>query len=73
MAEGPGKYDDLATLVRERAEAACVIVTVIGGNKGSGFSIQALDGMVDPRAVARVLRDVATSFDIAADAGKTGP
>ena len=41
MALGPGKYDDLATLVRKRAEAAGVIVMVFGGSSGSGFSVQA--------------------------------
>jgi hypothetical protein len=37
---GPGKYDDEATLVRERTEAQGVIVIVAGGNKGAGFSVQ---------------------------------
>ena len=41
MARGPGKYDDLATLVRTRAKAEGVIVIVIGGSKGGGFSVQA--------------------------------
>ena len=41
MALGPGKYDDLATWVREQAEARGVIVLVIGGKLGSGFSAQA--------------------------------
>lgn len=41
MALGPGKYDDLATLVRERAQAEGVVVIVIGGSKGAGFSVQA--------------------------------
>ncbi len=40
MAIGPGKYDDLATLVRERAKAQGVIVMVIGGALGSGFAVQ---------------------------------
>jgi hypothetical protein len=40
MPVGPGKYDDLATLVRERAQADAVIVIVVGGNKGAGFSCQ---------------------------------
>lgn len=39
MADGPGKYDDLATLVRERAQARGVIVIVIDGTKGSGFEV----------------------------------
>lgn len=41
MAAGPGKYDDLCTMVREKAQAQCAIVIVIGGVNGSGFSCQA--------------------------------
>ena len=41
MALGPGKYDDLATLVRERAQARGAIVIVVDGALGSGFSVQA--------------------------------
>ena len=41
MALGPGKYDALASVVRERAKAAGVIVMVIDGRHGSGFSVQA--------------------------------
>jgi hypothetical protein len=40
MALGPGKYDDLCTEVREKAQARGVIVIVFDGNKGSGFSCQ---------------------------------
>jgi len=38
---GAGKYDALATHVREQANAEGVVVIVIGGEKGSGFSVQA--------------------------------
>lgn len=41
MALGPGKYDDLCTMVREQTEAAGTLVIVLGGNRGSGFSCQA--------------------------------
>jgi hypothetical protein len=37
---GPGKYDDEATLVRERTGAHTVIVVVLGGSRGAGFSVQ---------------------------------
>lgn len=40
MALGPGKYDDLCTQVREQLEADGVILVVIRGKKGSGFSVQ---------------------------------
>lgn len=38
---GPGKYDDLATLAREAAKAEGVILIIINGDRGSGFSCQA--------------------------------
>ena len=38
---GPGKYDDLCTEAREQAEALLVAVMVMGGKRGSGFSVQA--------------------------------
>jgi len=41
MTIGPGKYDDLCTAVREETNAAGVIVIVIGGTRGHGFSCQA--------------------------------
>jgi hypothetical protein len=47
MAAGPGKYDDLCTYVREQAgileggEPGAAIVIVVGGNRGSGFAVQA--------------------------------
>lgn len=44
MPIGPGKYDELATIVRERAgvgDEGGVIVIVLGGTLGSGFSVQA--------------------------------
>ena len=38
---GPGKYDALATYVREQAKADGVVVLVFGGMHGDGFSCQA--------------------------------
>lgn len=40
MAQGPGKYDHLATSVREAAQADGVIVIVFNGLFGTGFSVQ---------------------------------
>lgn len=37
---GPGKYDDLCTEVRERTKATGVILLVMGGEHGGGFSCQ---------------------------------
>jgi len=46
MALGPGKYDDACTLVRQHAgiddnSGGGVIVIVLGGKRGNGFSCQA--------------------------------
>lgn len=43
MAIGPGKYDHLAAYVREQAGVTNggVIVIVVGGKNGPGFSVQA--------------------------------
>jgi len=57
--EGPGKYDDLCTFVREQAKADAAIVIVFNGEKGSGFSVQA------PLAVALSLAE--TLSNIATD------
>lgn len=39
--DNPGKYDDLCTVVRAKAEAIGAVVIVLSGNKGHGFSVQA--------------------------------
>jgi hypothetical protein len=62
---GPGKYDDLATIVREQAEADAAIVIVLNGNKGSGFSVQALihrHGEVITR-MPELLREIARQIE----------
>lgn len=38
--DSQGKYDDIATTARDAAGADLVAVLVIGGNKGSGFTVQ---------------------------------
>jgi hypothetical protein len=42
MALGPGKYDDLTTRIREETGADAVVLLVLGGNRGHGFSVQAI-------------------------------
>lgn len=54
MAEGPGKYDAEATLVREQTQAQAVVLIVCNGNRGSGFSVQA-HGDMPPLMVADLL------------------
>lgn len=40
MPTGPGKYDDLCTFVREKADAEGAAVIIFNGSKGCGFSVQ---------------------------------
>jgi methylmalonyl-CoA mutase cobalamin-binding subunit len=58
---GPGRYDDLATEVREKAAAEGVMVIVFGGNKGPGFSAQLPAHILI--AVPQILRDVANQIE----------
>lgn len=61
MAQGPGKYDDLCTYVREKAQAQAAIVIVLHGIHGDGFSAQApLDFSL---TIPRLLREVADEMD----------
>lgn len=60
---GPGRYDELATIVRERALARGVVVIVIDGAHGHGFSVQGPTSLV--RDLPTLLRKMAD--DIEAD------
>lgn len=61
MPEGPGKYDELATIVREMAMAQATIVIIFGGILGSGFSVQ---GPIEitPK-IPKVLREIADEIE----------
>jgi hypothetical protein len=61
MALGPGKYDDLATEARIGAGARGVVVIVIDGDRGSGFSVQADEPLSD--ALPRLLRNLADQIE----------
>jgi hypothetical protein len=65
MAIGPGKYDDLCTTVREYVglggtvlqSGGGVILIVIGGDHGNGFSCQA--DLETTLALPDILEDIA--------------
>lgn len=40
MPHGPGKYDDECSLVRAATGAHCIVLLVLGGTRGNGFSVQ---------------------------------
>jgi hypothetical protein len=58
---GAGKYDDACTAARLSTEAAGVVLIVLGGPKGPGFSVQApLEFLT---ALPGVLRNVADQIE----------
>lgn len=58
---GPGKYDDLATQVREQAKANAVILVVFHGIHGSGFSAQLPPGTTE--YIPGLLREMADQIE----------
>jgi hypothetical protein len=63
MPAGPGKYDDLATWVRKKAQARAIVVIVVEGANGSGFSVQTQPGLI--LDLPALLRRVADDIDAA--------
>jgi hypothetical protein len=63
MPRGPGKYDALATMVRESANAETVILIILGGDIGSGFSVQTVDPTADNK-LPKLLRDTAEAIEL---------
>jgi hypothetical protein len=43
MPTGPGKYDAEATWIQVRTQAQGVLLIIVEGNKGNGFSIASYD------------------------------
>lgn len=62
MAQGPGKYDDLCTYVREKAQAQGAIVILLDGNDGNGFSVQANPYIL--LQIPQLLRSVADEIEL---------
>lgn len=60
--QGPGRYDDLCTLVREKADATVALVIIINGNLGSGFSVQMNGTLMPPATLAAILHDMANQI-----------
>jgi hypothetical protein len=59
---GPGKYDDLCTEARLKAEAIGCVLILVGGNKGQGFACQ---GPIEfLQTLPDVLRAVADQIEV---------
>ena len=57
MTTGSGKYDDVCTTVRERTGARCVVIMVVDGDKGNGFSVQCEEAWL--KYLPDILQDMA--------------
>ena len=62
MQHGRGKYDEFVTQVRNATDADLVIVVVLGGTRGHGFSVQCIDPILE-KQVPALLRLIATNID----------
>jgi len=61
VAQGPGKYDDLATIIQARTGAQGIMLAVVGGDKGDGFSVIAT--LDTAQAIPHALRKVADEIE----------
>ena len=61
MAIGPGKYDEETQAVRVATHAQSVMLIVIGGDRGSGFSVQS--DVVTLSRLPEMLRFMADEID----------
>jgi len=57
-AHGPGKYDGACSIAREITEASLVLLIVVGGSSGDGFSVQSV-APIDQAKLAAHLEDTA--------------
>lgn len=62
MSHGAGKYDLDATILRNRTGGRAVLLVVLGGDAGDGFSVQAEDA-ADLSKLPIVLRQVADAIE----------
>jgi hypothetical protein len=64
MPLGPGKYDALVTWVREQTKAEGVIVIVVQGENGDGFSCQATPSVTQrlPGMLEHMAKEIRASF-----------
>jgi hypothetical protein len=66
MALGPGKYDEVCTAVRKQTHAAGVVLVIISGDLGSGFSVQAPLPMTQalPDLLEQLAKDIRESGEL---------
>jgi hypothetical protein len=66
MSIGPGNYDEEATWVQKRTNAHGVLLMIVDGNKGNGFSLASYDMQATLEitlALPRLLREMANQIE----------
>ena len=59
---GPGKYDDACTAAMTATGAEAIVLVVIDGDRGNGFSVQS-HNLANAMRLPRLLRDVADGIE----------
>ena len=72
MSAGPGRYDEEATALRVATDARGVVLLVVDGMRGTGFSVQ-MHSLEDVKRLPGALRDLASQIDADLAAGKITP
>jgi hypothetical protein len=62
MPAGGGKFEDYTTRILMECDADAVIVMVVGGSRGPGFSVAALDENF-VGVLSKTMRDVCNQID----------
>ena len=62
MPRGPGKYDDICTQVRKASGAQGVVLMIVDGTHGHGFSIQVATRDIQ-HEIAGMLRQAADQIE----------
>jgi hypothetical protein len=67
MSIGPGNYDEEATWVQQRTQAHGVLLMIVAGNKGNGFSIASFDIQATLEitlSLPKLLREMANQVEV---------
>ena len=67
MPVGPGNYDEEATWVQVKTQAHGVILMIVDGNKGNGFSIASFDIQATLEitlSLPKLLREMANQIEV---------
>jgi len=68
---GPGKYDAECTKIQEEQRAAGVLLIVLNGQRGSGFSVAATLDVI--ASIPEILRDTADQIENDVASPRAGP